>query len=115
MPYTQELVLQLPADSIKDFDTLVELEDRIIACLENLGKVDGHDMGVGEMNIFVRTDHPKLVFNKIKAVLGTQDFMPDLKAASRCVGKDDFTILYPRVASTKKDTEGVKKRGYVDS
>lgn len=93
--YSNELVLQLPASSIKDYDTMIGLEDRIIAELGNLGKVDGHDMGAGEMNIFVRTDHPKMAFDKIKSVLGTKDFMPDLKAAYRDVGKDDFIILHP--------------------
>jgi hypothetical protein len=92
---TQELVLQLPASSIQNYDVLIELEDRIIAGLNNLGKVDGHDMGVGEMNIFIRTDQPKLAFEKIKVLLGTQDFMPDLKAAYRDVGKDNFTVIYP--------------------
>jgi hypothetical protein len=93
--YSQELVLQLPASSIKDYDAMIELEDRIIAGLGNLGKVSGHDMGVGEMNIFVRTDHPKLAFEKIKLLLGTHDFMPELKAAYRDVGKDNYTVLYP--------------------
>lgn len=93
--YKQELVLQLPASSIKDYDALIELEDGIIAGIGNLGEVDGHDMGVGEMNIFVRTDHPTLAFQKIKSLLGTQDFMPDLKVAYRDVGKDNFTILHP--------------------
>lgn len=93
--YQQELVLQLPGNSIKDYDALIELENSIIAGLGNLGKVDGHDMGVGEMNIFVRTDHPKAAFEKIKSVLGTRDFMPDLKAAFRDVGKDNFTVIYP--------------------
>lgn len=93
--YSRELVLQLPASSIRDYDALIELEDNIIAGLSNLGKVDGHDMGVGEMNIFIRTDHPKVAFDRIKVLLGTQDFMPDLKAAYRDVGRDNFTVLYP--------------------
>jgi hypothetical protein len=37
--YRQELVLQLPASSITDYDALVELEDRIIAGLGNLGEI----------------------------------------------------------------------------
>jgi hypothetical protein len=93
--YRQELVLQLPASSIRDYDALIELENRIIAGLGNLGEVDGHDMGVGEMNIFIRTDYPKLAFEKIKSLLGTQDFMPELKAAYRDIGKDNFTVIYP--------------------
>jgi hypothetical protein len=93
--YSQELVLQLPGSSIKDFDALVELEDRIVAGLGNLGEVDGHDMGVGEMNIFIRTDNPKLIFEKIMLLLGACDFMPDLKVAYRDVGKDNFKVIYP--------------------
>jgi hypothetical protein len=93
--YKQELVLQLPANSIKDYDTLIKLEDGIAAGLGNLGEVDGHDLGSGEMNIFVQTDNPKLAFEKIKSLIGTKDFMPDLKAAFRDIGKDNFTILFP--------------------
>jgi hypothetical protein len=91
----RELVLQLPASSIKDYDAMIDLENRIVAGLGELGDVDGHDMGAGEMNIFIRTDHPKLAFEKIIKMLGTQDFMPEMRAAYRDVGGSDFTILYP--------------------
>jgi hypothetical protein len=93
--YQKELVLQLPGHSIKDYDSLLELENSITGGLGTLGEVDGHDMGVGEMNIFIHSDHPKLAFEKIKALLGTKDFLPDLKAAYRDIGKDNFTIIYP--------------------
>jgi hypothetical protein len=53
------LVLQFPANYIKDYDGLLEIENRIIATVGNLREVYGHDMGSGEMNIFVRTDFPK--------------------------------------------------------
>jgi len=90
-----QLVLQLPASSIKDYDAMIELEETIMRSLGNLGKVDGHDAGSGEMNIFILTDHPKLAFQAIKQLLGTRDFMPELKVAFREIGKDDFTILHP--------------------
>jgi hypothetical protein len=90
-----QLVLQLPASSIKDYDAMIELEETIMKSLGNLGKVDGHDAGSGEMNIFILTDHPKLAFQGIKQLLGTRDFMPDLKVAYREIGKDEFTILHP--------------------
>jgi hypothetical protein len=93
--YKQQLVLQLPANSVKDYDTLIDLENAIAAGLGNLGEIDGHDSGVGEMNIFVHTDNSKLAFEQIKSLIGTKDFMPDLKAAFRDIGKDDFTILFP--------------------
>jgi hypothetical protein len=90
-----QLVLQLPASSIKDYDEMVELEETIMGGLGNLGTVDGHDAGSGEMNIFILTDHPKPTFERIKHLLGTRDFMPDLKVAYRVIGEDEFTILHP--------------------
>jgi hypothetical protein len=91
-----QLVMQLPASSIKDYDEMVELEETIIRGLGNLGKVDGHDAGSGEMNIFILTDHPERAFGRIRQLLGTRDFMPDLKVAFRLIGKDEFTILHPQ-------------------
>ena len=90
-----QLVLQLPASSIKDYDAMIELEETIMRSLGNLGKVDGHDAGSGEMNIFILTAPPKLAFQGIRQLLGTRDFMPDLKVAFREIGKDEFTILHP--------------------
>lgn len=69
--YKQQLVLQLPANSVKDYDTLIDLENTIAAGLKNLGEIDGHDSGAGEMNIFVHTDNSKLAFEKIKSLIGT--------------------------------------------
>ena len=57
--------------------------------------MDGHDAGSGEMNIFILTDHPRLAFEQVEQVLGTKDFMPELKVAYREIGKDEFTILHP--------------------
>ncbi len=90
-----QLVLQLPASSIKDYDAMIELEESIMRNVGNLGDVDGHDAGSGEMNIFILTEHPKLAFDRIKQLLGTRDFMPELKVAFRVIGKDEFTILHP--------------------
>jgi hypothetical protein len=90
-----QLVLQLPASSLKDYDSLIELEETIIKGLGNLGKVDGHDAGSGQMNIFIFTDQPQSASGRVKQILGTKDFMPDLKAAFRMIGKDEFTILHP--------------------
>ena len=90
-----QLVLQLPAASIKDYDAMVELEEAIIKSLGGVGDVDGHDAGSGEMNIFVLTDEPQAAFERVKALLGTEDFMPDLKVAYREIGTNVFTVLHP--------------------
>ena len=90
-----QLVLQLPASSAEDYDEMIELEKIIIGSLANLGSVDGHDAGSGEMNIFVLTDSPKAAFDRIRQMPAMRDVMPDLKAAYREIGTDDFTILHP--------------------
>ena len=90
-----QLVLQLPASSIQDYDDMVELEGIIMQALGGLGEVDGHDAGSGEMNIFILTDEPRLAFDRIKVVVGTRDFLPDLKVAYREIGRSDFTIIHP--------------------
>ena len=74
---------------------MVELEEVIMAGLGNLGEVDGHDAGSGEMNIFILTDHPEAAFTRIQQHLGTRDFMPDLKVAFHVIGENEFTILHP--------------------
>lgn len=92
---TYQLVLQLPASSIADYDRMLKLEEQIIEGLGDLGDVDGHDMGEGEANIFVLTDEPRLVFERIRMLVGTQELMRDLRAAYREVGASNFTIVHP--------------------
>ncbi len=93
--YQYQLVLQFPASSLKDYDALIELEDGLIAGIGNFGKVDGHDMGSGKMNIFIHSDHPKLAFQWVEQLIGTQDFMLELKAAYREADGEKYTILHP--------------------
>jgi len=90
-----QLVLQLPASSAEDYDEMIALEEVITSNLANLGCVDGHDAGSGEMNIFILTNSPRAAFDRIKQLPAIRDIMPDLKVAYREIGKDDFTILHP--------------------
>jgi hypothetical protein len=89
------LVLQWPASSLKDYDTMVQIEETLTNRLTTTHDVDGHDMGSGEMNIFVITENPKDAFNEMKAILGSRDFWVDAKVAYRNVNKDEYTILWP--------------------
>ncbi len=55
------LVLQWPASTIADYDALVAVETLLIERLTS-GKIDGHDMGSSEANIFIQTDDPERTF-----------------------------------------------------
>ena len=90
-----QLVLQLPASCVEDYDKLIELEETLVGHLAKLGDVDGHDAGSGEMNIFILTDSPKAAFERMRQLPAMKDIMPDLKVAYREIGKEDFIILHP--------------------
>jgi len=90
------LVLQWPSSSTADeLDLLVSLEDEIREDIGAYGDVDGHDIGSGEMNIFVFTEDPKSAFEHIRKIGSIANRMTDLKVGYRIVGEDDFIPLYP--------------------
>lgn len=74
---------------------MIEIEDVLLRRLSS-GKVDGHDAGSGEVNIFIHTDHPVLAFQEAKDVLGSRDFWVEARVAYREIAKDEFTILWPK-------------------
>ena len=84
-----QLVLQMPAIA-SDFTVLAALEDEVEKLLGTAGTVDGHDLGSGEMNIFVLTDDPVGAFDRLKPLMAA-----DLSAAYREVAGDEFTVLFP--------------------
>ena len=92
---TYQLVFQLPGRTSADYDRMLRWEEEMIKGLGDFGEVDGHDMGAGEMNIFVLTDQPQAAFDRIKVLIGAEEFMRELKVAYREIGKSQFTIVHP--------------------
>ncbi len=90
-----QLVMQLPASSLADYDKLIELEHRIIELLGDLGEVDGHDMGSGEANIFIFTEGPERAFERIQTSGLANDVMSNLRVAYREVTGESFTLIHP--------------------
>jgi hypothetical protein len=90
-----QLVLQFRAESMKDFDELVVLEDLLIENLPPHSEVDGHDSGSGEFNIFILTDQPSESFSAAEETIGHYHLKQTLRAAYRELGQDNFVILWP--------------------
>jgi hypothetical protein len=90
-----QLALQFPANSIADYDEMVALEDELIAKFGSSAKVDGHDCGSGEMNIFIHTDEPKKIFEMIRPVVAKRKLIEILVAAYRETTGDDYTVVWP--------------------
>lgn len=76
------------------YDEMIELENILIGELKGLATVDGHDIGVGEINYFILTDEVNVVFDKIKLLL-KDEVKKLLKAAYRKVHGDKYHIIYP--------------------
>ena len=95
-----QLILQLPGSSKKDYDEMLEFEEELIEILGDVGSVDGHDAGSGEMNIFVHTNDPSGAFERVKRSQRGQNCIRRLRVAFREIGRDEYTILYPKELST---------------
>jgi hypothetical protein len=95
-----QLVLQFPNASLADYDAMISLEDRIIEALSgfggDLGDLDGHDTGSGEMNIFIITPEARATFALVAELSVMKPLMADLKAY-RDLGADDdrYVVLHP--------------------
>lgn len=90
-----QVVVQLRAESSEDFERMLALEEELIGGLGDFAEVDGHDSGQGEINLFVHTDEPDLVFNRIRTLPVARRMLPELAIAYRRFDSDDFKILFP--------------------
>jgi hypothetical protein len=91
-----QLVLQW-AESLIDYDSMILLEDSLIDGLPADCEVDGHDIGAGQVNIFVRTDNPTKTWKDIKNVVG--EVWTDARVAYRDMESSSYTTLWPTNSS----------------
>lgn len=90
-----QLVLQFRGDDCLDFDAMVSLEDEIQQIAEPIDEVDGHDVGSGEMNIFILTADPVAMFERAKPLLSAASLLDKVSVAYRELRSDDFRVLWP--------------------
>ncbi|MES2217340.1 MAG: ABC transporter [Pseudomonadota bacterium] len=90
-----QLVVQLTEDI--GLDKLISIEDLLIQKLSFNTEVDGHDIGMGEMNIFIYTDSPEELLQEILSILKYDPYIyAVIKVAFREVDKDPYTCLWPK-------------------
>ena len=93
-----QLVLQFRGDSLADYDQMVALEDRLIAELGHSARVDGHDCGSGETNIFIYTSDPPHTFWVVRQILTQEGRLEAVTVAYRDADGEEYTILWPEGA-----------------
>jgi hypothetical protein len=98
-----QLVLQFKGNAILDFDSLVTLEDNLQRIVEPTAEVDGHDIGSGEVNIFVLTADPVATFQQAKSLLSDASLLHKVGVAYRELRSDKHIVVWP-----ESSTEGFK-------
>ncbi len=88
-----QLIIQFPADSIVDFDSLVELEGRLIEIIGTSAHIDGHDFGSEEANIFIIASDPTDIFGLVRGELETNGLLSQCMAAYRKLDGEEYNIL----------------------
>lgn len=95
-----QLVLQLRGDSAEGLEFLIELEERLAGSLGPMAEIDGHDIGSGEANIFIRANDPVATFETLKPVLAQAELLSEVTAAFREGSDSRYTILWPSQSKT---------------
>lgn len=96
-----QVVMQFTDELEGGFDKLIEIEDIFIENISSIAEVDGHDVGDGQMNIFILTDYPVEVINKILMLLSKDDKITNkMTAAYRKANEDKFNFLWPENLSS---------------
>ncbi|WP_075795017.1 hypothetical protein [Massilia putida] len=90
-----QLVLQFKGNAILDFDSLVTLEDNLQRIVEPIAEVDGHDIGSGEMNVFVLTADPVATFERAKSLLSDASLLHKVGVAYRELRSEKYIVLWP--------------------
>jgi hypothetical protein len=92
----KQLVLQWSSNDISEYNRLLLIEKIIVESLPDNCEVDGHDIGSGEMNVFILTERPKYVFDQLKSVLESEHLLIGVRAAYReDDDSSDYTVLWP--------------------
>jgi hypothetical protein len=89
-------VIQWPGSSMENYDSMVAIENLLISNLSTDNNVDGHDVGSGEVNIFIETDDPQGLYEEIRSALGSHDAWSDIRLAYRDAEGDAYTVLWPK-------------------
>ena len=90
------LVLQFRPWEGRAFDDLVSVEDQLITALKNVARVDGHDMGSGEANIFIDCMDPGRTLARCMPIIEEEGLLSVFSAAHRPLDGDEYTRVWPK-------------------
>ena len=90
-----QLVLQVRNVGPGDLNRLLRWENVLTEHVAKSARVDGHDFGTGEFNVFILTDDPAATFRSIQESAEIQSLTRPTAPAYRQTESDDYTVLWP--------------------
>jgi hypothetical protein len=90
--------LQFSVDTEDAFERGITLEEHLDAVLSGTAEVDGHDVGSGEMNIFIFTPNPAATFERCLPELASSSLRL-LGAAHREISAESYQRIWPADSS----------------
>jgi len=78
-----------------DYDIMISVEDSLAEGMSVMHEVDGHDVGLSEVNIFIHTDDPTIAFREAATILDEQEYWSQVRVAYREVTRSEYKILWP--------------------
>jgi hypothetical protein len=90
-----QLAFQWPASSEAHYRLLLAIGETIRQGPGPIGLVDGHDIGAGEMNVFIHTGDPKGTFAKIMSLIEGKYDLKELMVGYRNFEDHDYTPVFP--------------------
>lgn len=96
-----QLILQVNNDSLGSFDAMVNLEGELSIALNSSENIDIHNMGCGEIYIFILTSNPVFAFEQAKKLLEKHKLLHDAKAGFRLLCDDIYITIWPENATSE--------------
>ncbi|KFN43056.1 hypothetical protein [Arenimonas oryziterrae] len=90
-----QLVLRFRKASIESPDTMPALERALAEALGELARLDGHDTGARDIDLFMLTADPATAFRRSKPALEKLALLDRVTAAYRLEGGARFTVVWP--------------------
>lgn len=90
-----QLILQLPETSFHNEQDMFDFEECLTEMLGDKAEVDGNDVGLGKLNLFILTDKPREIFEFLRPFLERAKLLNVARAAYTELGDDHYHTLWP--------------------
>jgi len=90
-----QLVLQFPSESFEDDSAAAEFEQQLIPVLGDSAYVDGIDLGLTAIRVFIFTDDPAITFRRATPLLTRKELLESVTAAHRPTDGEHYSVIWP--------------------